>query len=97
MESQFYRARENRRDASERSPSYMESEAERSQRCYDALEERAAGFGEPVNMAHLSVVACLGYADWRHPGDWRDGRPALAAWYDGMMEHPSCAETKPVF
>ena len=96
MESQFYRARENRRDASEQSPGYLESEAARSARCYDALEAQAAGFGDDFNMAHLSVVACLGYADWRHPGDWRDGRPALGAWYDKMMERPSCGDTKPV-
>lgn len=97
MESQFYRARENRRDPSEQSPGYIESEGARSQRCYDALEAQAAGFGEPVNMAHLSVVACLGYADWRHPNDWREGRPALTAWYDKMMQLPACADTKPIF
>jgi len=97
MESLFYRARENRREDSERSPSYMESEGARSQRCYDALESQVDGFGGDVNMAHLSVLACLGYADWRHPGDWRDGRPKLTAWFDRMMELPACAETKPVF
>ena len=97
MESQFYRARENRREEGERSPGYLESEATRSQRCYDALESQATGFGDDVNMAHLSVVACLGYADWRHPGDWRDDRPALTAWFDKMMARPSCTETKPVF
>ena len=97
MESLFYRARENRREDSERSPGYMESEGARSQRCYDALESQVDGFGSDVNMAHLSVLACLGYADWRHPGDWRDGRPKLTAWFDRMMELPACAETKPVF
>lgn len=97
MESLFYRARENRREESERSPGYMESEGARSQRCYDALESQVDGFGGDVNMAHLSVLACLGYADWRHPGDWRDGRPKLTAWFDRMMQLPACAETKPVF
>lgn len=97
MESLFYRARENRREDSKPSPSYVESEAARSQRCYDALESQVDGFGDDVNMAHLSVLACLGYADWRHPGDWRDGRPKLTAWFDRMMKLPACAETKPVF
>jgi glutathione S-transferase len=98
MESLFYRARENRRDASERSPGYIESEGVRSARCYDALEGLVDQFDGPVNMAHLSVVASLGYADWRHPDDgWRDNRPKLTAWFDQMMQQPASAETKPIF
>ncbi len=98
MESLFYRARENRREDGEKSPDYIESEGVRSARCYDALEGLADQLGEPVNMAHLSVVASLGYADWRHPDDgWRDNRPKLAAWFDQMMQQPASAETKPIF
>ncbi len=98
MESLFYRARENRRDPSEQSPGYIESEGERSTRCYDALEGLVDQFADPVNMAHLSVVASLGYADWRHPGDeWRNNRPKLTTWYDKMMQQPASAETKPIF
>ncbi|NKB59116.1 MAG: hypothetical protein GKS00_22545 [Alphaproteobacteria bacterium] len=98
MESLFYRARENRRESGEQSPDYIESEAVRSVRCYDALEGLADQLVEPINMAHLSVVASLGYADWRHPGDeWRSNRPKLTAWFDNMMQLPPCAETKPIF
>jgi glutathione S-transferase len=98
MESLFYRARENRREAGEKSPGYIESEGVRSMRCYDSLESMVDKFEGPVNMAHLSVVASLGYADWRHPDDgWRDGRPKLKAWFDKMMQEPASAETKPIF
>lgn len=98
MESLFYRARENRRDPGEQSADYKNSEYERSKRCYDALEGLVDQFTEPVNMAHLSVVASLGYADWRHPDDgWRDNRLKLTAWFDQMMQQSSCVETKPIF
>lgn len=98
MESLFYRARENRREPSERSPSYIESEAVRTARCYDALEGLVDRLGDPVHMGQLSVVASLGYADWRHPDDgWRDNRPKLTAWFEKMMQQPASAETKPIF
>ncbi len=98
MESMFYRARENRRDESERSPGYMESERERTMRCYDELESLVDQFGDPVDMAQLSTVASLGYADWRLPDDdWRGGRAKLTAWFEKMMARPSAAETKPIF
>jgi len=48
-------------------------------------------------MGLMSVVAALGYADWRHPDDgWRDGRPKLAAWYKKMEGRSAVAETKVV-
>jgi glutathione S-transferase len=98
MEALYYRAHENRREASEQSPGFIANEAGRAARCYDAFEGLVDQFVEPVNMAHLSVVASLGYADWRHPGDeWRGNRPKLAGWFDAMMEQPASAETKPIF
>jgi len=98
MDSLFHRSHEIRRDPKEQSPGEIEKEAGRAKRCYDELESLVGDFDGKVDMSTLSVVAALGYADWRHPGDeWRAGRPKLAAWYDKMMQRPSCAETKPVF
>lgn len=98
MDSLFTRARENRRDKSEQSPGLIKAEAERAKRAYDALEAIADKLGSEVNMGTITAVACLGYADWRHPDDdWRGGRPKLKAWYDRMMQRPAMAETKPVF
>jgi len=98
MDSLFIRAHENRRDPSERSPGLIEKERERARRCYDVLAKLVERFGDAVHMDQVTAVACLGYADWRHPGDdWRGGRAKLAAWFDRMMKRPAMAETKPVF
>ena len=70
----------------------------RTARLYDALESRAGELGERVHMDTISVGCALGYADGRHPDDaWRDGRGALAAWFEKLMQRPSMAETIPPF
>ena len=46
----------------------------------------------------LSVIAALGYANWRHPeDDWRNGRAELAAYYDRLMRREAFAATAPQF
>ena len=98
MDSLFTRSRENRRDKSEQSPGVIEIEATRAGRAYDELETLAGGFGDTVHLGMTTAVASLGYADWRHPGDeWRNGRPALAGWFEQIMQRPSMDETKPIF
>jgi glutathione S-transferase len=98
MDSLYVRAAENRRDPSEQSPGLIEKEAARAARCYDELAGLVERFDGQVSMDKATVVASLGYADWRHPGDgWRDGRPKLAAWFEEMMKRPAMADTKPIF
>ena len=97
MESLFYRSQEKHREDGERSPAFIEKESGRANRAYNALEGMVDLFGDEIHMGLISTVASLGYADWRHPGDWRDDRPALTTWFDKMMARPSCTETKPVF
>ncbi|MEL0018373.1 MAG: glutathione S-transferase N-terminal domain-containing protein [Rickettsiales bacterium] len=98
MESLFYRSHENRREDGEKSQAFIDKEAGRAARAYDALEARVDRFGDDMHLGLISIVASLGYADWRHPGDgWRDGRPKLTAWFEKMMERPAMAETKPIF
>ncbi len=98
MDSLFIRSHEIRRDANEQSPALVTKEAKRAARCYDALEGKIGQCGEGLNLGSIAVVAALGYADWRHPGDeWRRGRDRLAGWFETMMKNPAVAETKPVF
>lgn len=98
MDSLYVRAAENRRDPSEQSSGLIEKETARAKRCYDELAGLAERFDDQVTMDKATVVASLGYADWRAPGDdWRGGRAKLAAWYEAMMRRPSMAETRPVF
>ena len=97
LDSLFVRSREKRRDPAEHSPAVIELEAERALRTYDALEALGPAIDGRVDNGTFSIVAALGYANWRLPEDnWRDGRPALAACYDALMQRPALAETAPV-
>lgn len=98
MDSLFHRSHEKRRDPGEQSPGAIAKEATRAKRCYDALEKLLPLYEDKVHMGSMTVVASLGYADWRHADDdWRGGRDKLAAWFEKMMQRPSMAETKPIF
>ena len=98
MESLFYRSHENRREDGERSQSFIDQEAARANRTYDALEGLVDSFGDDLHLGLISAVASLGYADWRHPHDeWRSGRPKLTAWFEEIIKRPAMDETKPIF
>lgn len=98
MDSLFHRSHEKRRDPSEQSPGEIEKEGKRAQRCYDELEKLLPQYADKIHMGSMTVIASLGYADWRHPDDnWRGGRNNLAAWFDKTMQRPAMAETKPIF
>jgi glutathione S-transferase len=67
-------------------------------RALDALEGRAAagGLGGPVTLGTITLGCALGYLDLRFSEDaWRDGRPALAAWYETFSQRPSMQATVP--
>jgi glutathione S-transferase len=97
MDSQFARSHEKRRENGEKSQGLIDKETGRSARSYDSLEGMADSFGDDFHMGLISVIAALGYADWRHPDDgWRNGRPKLTAWYKKMETRSSVADTKVV-
>ena len=63
----------------------------------DAIEARwMSHLNGPLDMAQVGVGCALGYLDFRH-GDrnWRDGRDALAAWYEAFAARESMAATVP--
>ncbi len=50
----------------------------------------------PMDMGQIAMACALGYLDFRHGArDWRQGRPALTAWYAGFAARPSMLETVP--
>jgi glutathione S-transferase len=64
----------------------------------DVLERQAAddSLGGAVNLGGIALGCALGYLDFRFPDDkWRDGRPALAAWFEGFAQRPSMRQTEP--
>lgn len=51
----------------------------------------------PFGIGQVTIGVALGYIDFRFPElAWRDGHPALAAWYAGFAARPSAQATQPV-
>lgn len=100
MDSLFTRSRENRRVPNEQSPDVINLEKERAARLYLALE-KTAPILKPANsmdMATITTVAALDYANWRHADDeWINACPALASWFKAISENEVCEQTRPVY
>ncbi len=62
----------------------------------DQFEIWAAGFGDRVDIGTITTGCGMGYLDFRYPTlPWRDGRPALAEWFERFGARPSMAGSKP--
>ena len=49
-----------------------------------------------LDIGSIAVVCALGYLDLRFPDEpWRVHHPALAAWYEAMVQRPCFAKTMP--
>ena len=49
-----------------------------------------------VHVGSIGVAVALGYLDFRYPDlGWRDGREALAAFYESFSQRPSMRDTVP--
>ena len=56
----------------------------------------APSFGGRLDIGTIATACALGYLDFRFRNlGWRDGRPALAAWFEGFAARPSMRETAP--
>lgn len=89
--------REMSRPESERSPTVLAHEVERSQRMADVFEGHVTGplmQGAP-GMAHLILAVAVEMARKRGLGDLGNGRPQLASWMRPMSELPSLQKTAP--
>ena len=62
----------------------------------DRLEAEIEAFSGVVRIDAIAIACALGYLDLRFPQlDWRQGRPALAAWEAVFAERPSMRATRP--
>ena len=89
--------REMRRPEHERSPGVIALEEMRATRLADALERNvAAGGYTGLDAGFLALAAVLGYGERRHTvWRWREGRPALSAWFSAAAARPAFQETLP--
>ena len=88
---EFYRV------ASERSPSIIKHESDRSQRMVDLWETIIDQpiMHEPLNMAQITLISALQLETRMPDFGWRTGRPKLAAWADQIAQRLSIAATMP--
>ena len=77
---------------------WLERQKLKIDRALDSLDRQAAEgvLDGPVNLGTITVGCALGYLDLRFSEDaWREGRPALEAWYDAFSQRPSMQATVP--
>ncbi|WP_232631343.1 glutathione S-transferase [Methylobacterium sp. Leaf118] len=84
------------RAESERSAAWIEGQTAKIESALAWFEERAAGFGERVDIGTVALACALGYLDLRFSDiAWRDDAPDLAAWFATISERPSMQATRP--
>jgi glutathione S-transferase len=87
---------ESARPEGEKSAAWMERQRVAVSRALDLLEAEAASLGDGVTIGALAVLATLGYLDFRFAHEpWREGRPALTAWFARMADRDSFRRTAP--
>lgn len=84
--------RELRRPVHERSPAVLALEEVRARRVADALNAALPQHA----TAQLALACAIGYCERRHTAwHWRDGRTALASWFDSLSATPLFQATLP--
>jgi glutathione S-transferase len=92
---------ESLRDEKERSGAWTEKQLARMKRgmaqMVTDLAERPWCQGERYSLADIAVGCCLGWLNFRKPGDvdWLREYPALAKHHDKLMARPAFADTVP--
>lgn len=87
---------EGRRPANEQSAGFVAHERGRIVRTLDWLEAHADELSGRLNLGQISVACALGYLDFRLPDlGWRDGREALAGWFEPVAGRDSMRRTAP--
>lgn len=85
-----------RRPEERRWPGWVERQMGSVGRALQTLEKEVPGEPEHLHVGQIAAGCALGYLDFRHPGfSWREGRPALTAWYEKLAARDSFQQTVP--
>ena len=80
----------------QRWPAWIDGQLDKVTRGLDRLELEADQLADTVDIGAIAVGCALGYLDFRYPDlAWRNGRGALAGWFERFGARPSMAETRP--
>ncbi len=94
MDAYVNRVRESWRPAESQDTKALALEKERIENILSALEADPGLIADPMNIGHVTLACALSVGDRRFPDEaWREGRPALAAWYEAFNARPSMRET----
>ena len=75
---------------------WLDFQQEKVHRGLDTLEALCNQFEASPLIGEITIACVLGYRDFRFADiGWRSRRPALAKWYDQMIERNSIAATIP--
>lgn len=92
---------ESLRDRNERSQAWSDKQLARMKRgmtqMASELAERPWCHGERYSLADIALGCCLGWLDFRKPGevDWLREYPGLSKHYDKLMARPAFSDTVP--
>lgn len=75
---------------------WVQSQKSKILRGLGVLEGEAGRFAEAPDGGLVAVACALGYLDFRFPDlAWREGRPALAQWFEAVAARPEMTATAP--
>jgi glutathione S-transferase len=85
------------RPATERSPTIIEHERQRSRRLADVWEAQIESplMSGRLNLAQITLACALDYQSLILGPQWRQGHPALVRWLNDLSRRASLARTKP--
>ena len=88
--------REVRRPENERSPSILQQEAWRAERCLGWLEENSSHLRSANDYAMCAIAVALDRLAFSVPEfEWRDRYPKMSAWLDMAEARPEFSATAP--
>jgi glutathione S-transferase len=83
------------RPAELRWKAWSEGQLTKVDQALDFLEANAGDL-DGVTIGTIAIGCSLGYLDFRYADrPWRNSRPKLAAWYEGIAKRPSLQKTVP--
>lgn len=87
---------ETTRNSVRQSPELLSAFEVKARATLDRLETEAPALAATKFFAgHIAIACALSYVDFRFPNfDWRDSRPALAAWHAAVAARPSMQATE---
>ena len=96
LDAAVLRLLESRRPEERQNPDRIERQRRTVERAVDELEKSVGQLDGELTLGQISAGAALGYLDFRFAADaWRNGRPALAKWFEAFSDRPSMQQTVP--